>query len=120
MLSDIAKLLEAGQEVKAGVKVEHVIREENMMDAQDIIQLFCEHFVARLPMIQSQNEAISSGYFAAPRGADLPELLQVQLLFDSKYGKDFVYIAIGLTPHCSVNSQVSKGFRFPISQPKDL
>ncbi|RDX90160.1 IST1-like protein, partial [Mucuna pruriens] len=113
MRSDIAKLLEAGQEAKASVKVEHVMREENMMAAQDIIQPFCEHIVARLPMIQSQREcpldlkeAISSVCFAAPRCTDLPELLQVQLLFASKYGKDFVSAATGLTPHCSVNRQL--------------
>ncbi|KAK7391175.1 hypothetical protein VNO78_19587 [Psophocarpus tetragonolobus] len=114
MRSDIAKLLlEAGHEANASVKVEHVIREENMMAAQDIIQLFCELLVLRLPMIQSQREcplglkeAISSVCFAAPRCVDLPELLQVQLLFTSKYGKDFVSAAIELSPDCSVNRQL--------------
>ncbi|TKY51493.1 IST1-like protein [Spatholobus suberectus] len=112
MRRDIAKLLEAGQEAKAIVEVEYVMREENMMSAQDIIQLFCELIVARLPMIQSQREcpldlkeAISSVCFAAPRCADLPELLQVQLLFASKYGKEFVSAATELTPDCSVNRQ---------------
>lgn len=51
-------------------------------------------------------EAISSVCFAAPRCADLPELLQVQSLFASKYGKDFVSAATDLTPDCSVNGQV--------------
>ncbi|CAJ1976852.1 unnamed protein product [Sphenostylis stenocarpa] len=113
MRNDIAMLLEAGQEAKAGVKVVHVMREGNMVAAQDIIQLFCELIVARLPMIQSQREcpldlkeAISSVCFAAPRCSDLPELLQVQSLFGSKYGKDFVSAATELTPDCSVNRQL--------------
>ncbi|QCE08021.1 DNA mismatch repair protein MSH2 [Vigna unguiculata] len=113
MRNDVAILLEAGQETKAIVKVEHVMREENMMAAQDIIQIFCELIVARLPMIQSQREcpldlkeAISSVCFAAPRCADLPELLQVQSLFASKYGKGFVSSAAHVTPDCSVNRQL--------------
>ncbi|KAK7343790.1 hypothetical protein VNO77_12825 [Canavalia gladiata] len=113
MRMDIAKLLEAGQEATAHVQVEHVIREENMMAAQDIIQLFCEIIVVRLPLIQSQREcpldlkeAISSVCFAAPRCADLPELLQVQLLFATKYGKKFVSAATDLTPDCGVNRQL--------------
>jgi len=51
-------------------------------------------------------EAISSVCFAAPRCADLPELLQVQSLFASKYGKGFVSAATEVTPDCSVNRQV--------------
>ncbi|KAG4984036.1 hypothetical protein JHK87_028785 [Glycine soja] len=113
MRRDVAKLLEAGQEAKASLKVEHVMREENIMAAQDIIQLFCELIAARIAFVQSQRkcpldlkEAISSVCFAAPRCADLPELLQVQSLFASKYGKDFVSAATDLTPDCSVNGQL--------------
>lgn len=53
-------------------------------------------------------EAISSICFAAPRCADLPELLQVQLLFAGKYGKEFVAAATELMPECGVNRQVIK------------
>ncbi|BAT94381.1 hypothetical protein VIGAN_08098000 [Vigna angularis var. angularis] len=113
MRNDVSMLLEAGQETKAVIKVEHVMREENMVAAQDIIQIFCELIVARLPMIQSQREcpldlkeAISSVCFAAPRCADLPELMQVQSLFASKYGKVFVSSAADVTPDCSVNRQL--------------
>ncbi|XP_028775043.1 uncharacterized protein LOC114731940 isoform X2 [Neltuma alba] len=113
MRRDIAKLLETGQEATARVRVEHIIREENMMAAQEIIELFCELIVVRLPIIESQREcpldlkeAISSICFAAPRCADLPELLQVQLLFASKYGKEFVSAATELMPDCGVNRQL--------------
>ena len=46
--------------------------------------------------------------FAAPRCADLTELLQVQLLFAVKYGKEFVSAATELMPNCGVNRQVRK------------
>ncbi|KAI9073670.1 hypothetical protein K1719_044383 [Acacia pycnantha] len=113
MRRDIAKLLETGQEATARIRVEHIIREENMIAAQEIIELFCELIVVRLPIIESQREcpldlkeAISSICFAAPRCDDLPELLQVQLLFASKYGKEFVSAATELMPDCGVNRQL--------------
>lgn len=113
MRRDIAKLLETGQEATARIRVEHIIREENMMAAQEIIELFCELVAVRLPIIESQREcpldlkeAISSICFAAPRCADLPELLQVQLQFATKYGKEFVSAATELRPDCGVNRQL--------------
>lgn len=35
-------------------QVEHIVREENMMAAQEIIELFCELIAVRLPIIESQ------------------------------------------------------------------
>ncbi|XWS24870.1 hypothetical protein CRYUN_Cryun27aG0022100 [Craigia yunnanensis] len=113
MRRDIAKLLETGQEATARIRVEHIIREENMMAAQEILELFCELIAVRLPIIETQREcpldlkeAISSICFAAPRCADLPELLQVQMLFISKYGKEFVSAATELRPDCGVNRKL--------------
>ncbi|KAM2576871.1 hypothetical protein TB2_002601 [Malus domestica] len=113
MRRDIAKLLETGQEATARIRVEHIIREENMMAAHEILELFCELIAVRLPIIESQREcpidlkeAISSVCFAAPRCADLPELLQVQMLFAAKYGKEFVAAATELIPDCGVNRQL--------------
>ncbi|KAI3930691.1 hypothetical protein MKX01_037137 [Papaver californicum] len=113
MRKDIAKLLENGQEATARIRVEHIIWEENMMAAQEILELFSELVAVRLPIIETQRvcpsdlkEAISTICFAAPRCADLPELLQVQMLFASKYGKEFITAAAELMPDCGVNRQV--------------
>lgn len=46
--------------------------------------------------------------FAAPRCADLTELIQVQMLFGAKYGKEFVSAATELMPNCGVNRQVHR------------
>lgn len=48
--------------------------------------------------------------FAAPRCSDLTELIQVQLLFATKYGKEFVSAATELMPDCGVNRQVPCAF----------
>ncbi|GFP79051.1 ist1-like protein [Phtheirospermum japonicum] len=113
MRREIAKLLETGQEATARIRVEHIIREEKMMAAQEIVELFCELITVRLPIIEAQREcpldlkeAISSVCFAAPRCADLPELQQVQLMFAGKYGKEFVTAATELLPECGVNRQL--------------
>ncbi|XP_042018959.1 uncharacterized protein LOC121766773 [Salvia splendens] len=113
MRKEIAKLLETGQEATARIRVEHIIREEKMMAAQEIVELFCELIAVRLPIIEAQREcpldlkeAISSVCFAAPRCADLPELLQAQQLFTGKYGKEFVIAATELMPECGVNRQL--------------
>ncbi|GKV32379.1 hypothetical protein SLEP1_g40990 [Rubroshorea leprosula] len=113
MRRDIAKLLETGQEATARIRVEHIIREENMMAAQEMLELFCELIAVRLPIIETQREcpldlkeAVSTICFAAPRCADLPELLQVQMMFASKYGKEFVSATTELRPDCGVNRQV--------------
>ncbi|GAV66133.1 Ist1 domain-containing protein [Cephalotus follicularis] len=127
MRRDIAKLLESGQEATARIRVEHIIREENMMAAQEILELFCELIAVRLPIIETQREcpldlkeAISSVCFAAPRCADLPELLQVQMLFASKYSKEFVSAATELMPDCGVNRQLIEllSIRAPSPQTK--
>ncbi|XP_073284767.1 uncharacterized protein [Primulina huaijiensis] len=113
MRREIAKLLETGQEATARIRVEHIIREEKMMAAQEIVELFCELISVRLPIMEAQREcpldlkeAISSVCFAAPRCADLAELLQVQMLFAGKYGKEFVSAATELMPECGVNRQL--------------
>ncbi|XP_068637280.1 uncharacterized protein [Aristolochia californica] len=113
MRRDIAKLLENGEEATARIRVEHIIREENMMAAQEIIELFCELISARLPIIEMQREcpldlkeAIASVCFAAPRCPDLVELPQIQMQFVMKYGKEFVAAATELMPDCGVNRQV--------------
>ncbi|KAH6826787.1 Regulator of Vps4 activity in the MVB pathway protein [Perilla frutescens var. hirtella] len=54
MRREISVLLESGQDQTARIRVEHVIREEKMMAAFDLIEIYCELIVARLPIIESQ------------------------------------------------------------------
>ncbi|KAL2527931.1 Regulator of Vps4 activity in the MVB pathway protein [Forsythia ovata] len=110
MRRDIAMLLDSGQDATARVRVEHVIREMNIMAANEFIELFCELVVARLSVISKQRECpadlkegISSLIFAAPRCSDIPELLAIRDVFEKKYGKDFVSAATDLRPNAGVN-----------------
>ncbi|KAJ4963274.1 hypothetical protein NE237_023213 [Protea cynaroides] len=110
MRRDVALLLQSGQDATARIRVEHVIREQNIMEANEIVELFCELVVVRLPVIAKQRECpadlkegIASLIFAAPRCSDLPELLRLRNIFEKKYGKEFVSAATELRPNCGVN-----------------
>lgn len=107
---ELAQLLESGQDQTARIRVEHVVREEKTMAAYDLLEIYCELIVARLPIIESQKncpidlkEAICSAIFASPRCADIPELMDVRKHFTAKYGKDFVSAAVELRPDCGVS-----------------
>ncbi|KAL3692606.1 hypothetical protein R1sor_006257 [Riccia sorocarpa] len=113
MRKDIAQLLQTGQEPSARIRVEHIAREQNIMAAYDILELFCEQLTVRLSIIEAQKqcpldmkEAVSSLIFAAPRCADLPELIQIRTQFNAKYGKEFVAAAAELRPDCGVNRRI--------------
>ncbi|KAL9689751.1 hypothetical protein QQ045_010140 [Rhodiola kirilowii] len=110
MRRDIALLLQSGQDATARIRVEHVIREQNIMAANEILELFCELIIARMSIISKSKECpadlkegISSLIFAAPRCSDIPELQAIKCIFEKKYGKDFVFAATDLRPSCGVN-----------------
>uniref|UniRef100_A0A803KV01 IST1 homolog n=1 Tax=Chenopodium quinoa TaxID=63459 RepID=A0A803KV01_CHEQI len=113
MRKEIAQFLLTGQEAIARIRVEHVIREQNIWEAYEILEMLCEFILARVPVLESQRqcpselqEAIASVIFAAPRCSDLPDLLQVKNLFTSKYGKEFISAVSELRPDTSVNRTI--------------
>ncbi|KAK3029151.1 hypothetical protein RJ639_039706 [Escallonia herrerae] len=110
MRRDIALLLQSGQDATARIRVEHVIREQNIMAANEFLELFCELIVTRLSIIAKRRECpedlkegIASLIFAAPRCSDIPELLAIRDIFEKKYGRDFTAAATDLRPSCGVN-----------------
>lgn len=110
MRRDIALLLHSGQDATARIRVEHVIREQNILAANEFIELFCELVVSRLSIITKQRECpadlkegIASLLFASPRCAEIPELVSIRKCFEKKYGKEFVAAATDLRPNCGVN-----------------
>ncbi|MED6194002.1 hypothetical protein PIB30_024312 [Stylosanthes scabra] len=113
MRRDIAMLLHSAQDATARIRVEHVMREQNILAANEFIELFCELIVSRLSIISKQRdcpadlkEGIASLIFAAPRCSEIPELVSLKNIFEKKYGKDFVSAATELRPSCGVNRQL--------------
>jgi len=107
----IADLLRQGKEEIARVKVESVIRDDMMLQAFEIIELFAELVLSRLSMVKMQagcpfdlKEAICTLIYCAPR-MEAKELLEVRSQFIEKYGKAFASEAMENKGHC-VNEKV--------------
>ncbi|KAJ7249570.1 hypothetical protein O6H91_Y424000 [Diphasiastrum complanatum] len=110
---DVLQLLQNKQEDSALIRVENVIREQNILDAFNVIETYCELVSAQMSIIDAQKvcpvdlqEAVSSLLYAGPRCAELPELLKVRKLFVRKYGQDFVTAAIELHSNCGVSKKI--------------
>ncbi|XP_047308298.1 AF4/FMR2 family member 4-like isoform X2 [Impatiens glandulifera] len=110
MKRELAQLLESGQDQTARIRVEHVIREEKLKLAYDLLEIYCELIAVRMQIIESQKncpidlkEAIASVLFASPRCSDVVELQDVRKHFTAKYGKEFVSAAIELRPESGVS-----------------
>ncbi|KNE57420.1 hypothetical protein AMAG_03138 [Allomyces macrogynus ATCC 38327] len=97
---EIATLLENGKIESARVRVEHIIREDLLMEALEVIELYCELLLARFGLIESMatcdmaiQEAVHTLIYASPR-VDVKELHQVRDQLAAKYGRDFANGAI--------------------------
>lgn len=92
---EIAELIRSGKIEKARIKVEFVIREDERIEAHELIELLCETVLARLRLIVKQPEcpfdlrsAVSTLIYAADR-VEIPELQEIKKQLVIKYGKDF-------------------------------
>ncbi|KAG0587961.1 hypothetical protein KC19_2G204900 [Ceratodon purpureus] len=110
---EVADFLRNGQEGNARLRVEHVIREQNLIEAYDLLYLYAERIAAQLSVIDSKKtcppelkEDISTLLYASARCAELPDFAQIRPMFVAKYGKEFVSAAEELRPGCGVNGRV--------------
>ncbi|KAF8718860.1 hypothetical protein HU200_025168 [Digitaria exilis] len=96
LLSDIGQLLILGHFDRAIEQVEHVIEEDNMLLALDIIELYCKRLIEHVAKLDKPKEssddireAVAGIMFAARWCGDLPELLVAHDLLADKFGSDF-------------------------------
>ncbi|XP_077234579.1 uncharacterized protein LOC143876770 [Tasmannia lanceolata] len=111
--NDAAQLIKLGQQDRALLRVEHVIKAQNMLDVFVLIEGYCHLLTERLVLVQNQKdcphelkEAISSLIFAASRLGEFPELQEIRWIFTSRYGKEFAASAVDLRNSCGVNPQM--------------
>ncbi|ORZ34923.1 regulator of Vps4 activity in the MVB pathway-domain-containing protein [Catenaria anguillulae PL171] len=97
---ELSLLLEHGKVESARVRVEHIIREDLIMEALEVLELYCELLLARFGLIESMSqcdaqlvEAVHTLMYAAPR-SEVKELHQVKDLLTLKYGRDFAQSAV--------------------------
>jgi vacuolar protein sorting-associated protein IST1 len=97
---EIAELLKAGKDESARIRVESIIRDDFVIEAYDIMELFCELILARLGVINISKEcpadiqeAVATIIYAAPR-SDIKELQAVREQLIARFGKDFAMNAV--------------------------
>ncbi|KAF2356977.1 Vacuolar protein sorting-associated protein Ist1 [Trinorchestia longiramus] len=94
---EIADYISTGKIERAKIRVEHIIREDYLVEAMEVTEMYCDLVLARFGLIQQMkdldpgmSEAISSLVWCAPRlMTDVPELKVVADQFALKYGKPY-------------------------------
>ncbi|MCL7039575.1 hypothetical protein MKW94_003469, partial [Papaver nudicaule] len=109
---DILQLLKNGQDHTAFARVGQLSKDQNIVDAYELLDHFCEFIMINLPYIRQNrdcpndiNEAASSLLYASARCGDLPELPRLRKLFGDRYGNRFANAAVELLPGNLVNRQ---------------
>ncbi|XVE72054.1 hypothetical protein DITRI_Ditri11bG0007800 [Diplodiscus trichospermus] len=111
--SDVIELLNLGHQEQALLRVDHVIEEQNMVDAFTIMESYCHLLIERVMLIQKNKEcpdelgeATSGLMFASSRCGEFPELLHIRGILSSTFGKEFVARAVELRNNCSVHPKM--------------
>lgn len=94
---EIADYISGGKVDRAKIRVEHIIREDYLVEAMEVLEMYCDLLLARFGLIQQMKtlddglaEAISSLIWVAPRmQSDVQELKVVADQFAAKYGKPY-------------------------------
>lgn len=94
---EIADYIAAGKSERAKIRVEHIIREDYMVEAMELLEMYCDLLLARFGLIQQMKnldeglaEAISTILWAAPRiQTDVQEIKVIADILTSKYGRQY-------------------------------
>lgn len=94
---EIADYIAAGKTERAKIRVEHIIREDYMVEAMELLEMYCDLLLARFGLIQQMKnldeglaEAISTILWAAPRiQTDVQEIKVIADILTSKYGRQY-------------------------------
>ncbi|XP_041798153.1 IST1 homolog isoform X2 [Chelmon rostratus] len=94
---EIADYLSSGKDERARIRVEHIIREDYLVEAMEILELYCDLLLARFGLIQTMKdldpglqEAVSTLIWAAPHlQSEVSELKIVSDQLHAKYSKEY-------------------------------
>ncbi|XLT59386.1 hypothetical protein S245_052463 [Arachis hypogaea] len=110
---DVLQLLQLDHHERALLRVEHVIKEQNMLDMYDKIEGYCNLVIERIHLIEQEREcpeelkeAASGLLYAASRCGDFPEIQEIRAVLTSRFGKEFASRAIELRNNCGVHPQM--------------
>ncbi|XP_063917920.1 IST1 homolog isoform X2 [Zophobas morio] len=94
---EIADFITAGKIERAKIRVEHIIREDYLVEAMELVEMYCDLLLARFGLITNMKEldegiaeAVSSLIWVAPRlQSDCQELKVIADLLTAKYGHNY-------------------------------
>ncbi|KAL1131934.1 hypothetical protein AAG570_011545 [Ranatra chinensis] len=94
---EIADYISDGKYERAKIRVEHIIREDYMVEAMEILEMYCDLLLSRFGMLQEMKnldsslaEAVSSLLWVAPRlGSEVGELKVISDHLTAKFGKKY-------------------------------
>ncbi|KAF8683573.1 hypothetical protein HU200_044492 [Digitaria exilis] len=97
---DVGQLLALGHLDRALHRTEHVIEEDSILEAFNIIELYCNCLIENAKQLDKPHEcgddtreAAAGIMFAAGWCGDLPELLFARSILENKFGGDFGMMA---------------------------
>jgi vacuolar protein sorting-associated protein IST1 len=99
--TEIAEFLLNDKEDRARIKVESIIREDFVVEAYELLEMFCELLLARFGVIQQMKEiddgiaeAVASLLWVAPRiSHEVGEFKIISAQLEQKYGKQYAETA---------------------------
>ncbi|XP_073991159.1 increased sodium tolerance 1-like protein [Rhodnius prolixus] len=94
---EIADYISEGKYERAKIRVEHIIREDYLVEAMELIEMYCDLLLSRFGLLQEMKELdpslcepISSLLWVAPRlGSEVAELKMISDQLTAKYGKKY-------------------------------
>ncbi|XP_075164175.1 increased sodium tolerance 1-like protein isoform X2 [Haematobia irritans] len=94
---EIADFLATGKTERARIRVEHIIREDYLVEAMEVVEMYCDLLLARFGLVTQMKElddgiaeAVSSVVWVCPRmQSDVAELKVISDIFIQKYGPQF-------------------------------
>lgn len=99
---EIADYIVAGKDDRARIRVEHIIREDYLVEAMEIVEMLCDLLLARFGLIEKMTEldpgieeAIATLIWVTPRlSGDVQELREVSNQLTVKYGKEYAVMCL--------------------------
>lgn len=99
---EIADYIVAGKDDRARIRVEHIIREDYLVEAMEIVEMLCDLLLARFGLIEKMTEldpgieeSIATLIWVTPRlSGDVQELREVSNQLTVKYGKEYAVMCL--------------------------
>ncbi|KAD2804292.1 hypothetical protein E3N88_37669 [Mikania micrantha] len=93
--ADLIQLLRLNHHQQALLRVEQVIKDQNMLAVYNMIHDYCHLLKQRVKFIEQAidcpeelKEAVSSLLYAAPRCGEFPELQEIRAILTARFGKE--------------------------------